>query len=146
MRLRPALLITGFAVLIVLPGSAAGGGRGVIAVPGSVGGPPVVISRHSSQRHPFKAAGLGRPFFSPSVGNPVVVVPVPVAVPVPVTVEAPSSAEAAWPPPEEPSRRPAVVNPGPKIIDISPPAPGAKTVTITVHQGSSTLVETVPVR
>jgi hypothetical protein len=145
MRLRPALLITGFAVLIVLPGSAAGGGRGAMAVPGSVGG-QVVISRHPAQRHSFKPARLGGAFLSPYVRD-TVVIPVPVAVPVPVTAAAPSTAEAAAPPPpEEPSHRPAVVNPGPKIIDISPPAPGAKTVTITVHQGSSTVVETVPVR
>ena len=144
MHLRSALLITGFAVLIVLPGSAAGGGRGAIVVPGSAGG-SVVISRHPLERHPFKAPRLGGSFLSPYAGDPVVV-PVPVAVPVPVTVATPSTAEAAPPPPEEPRRQPAVVNPGPKIIDISPGAPGAKTVTITVHQGSSTVVETVPVR
>jgi len=150
MHRRPALLIAGFAALIVLPGSAAAGGRGVI-VSGSMGsGGPVVISRHPAERHSFRATSPGGPFFSPYVGDSLpVAVPVPVPVPVPVVAPIPPAAEAAPPPPpppEEPSRRAAVVNPGPKIIDISPPAPGAKTVTITVHRGSSTTVETVPVR
>jgi hypothetical protein len=161
MHRRPALLITGFAVLTVLSGSAAAGGRGVIAVPGSAaaagrsvvavprstaGSGPAVISRHPAGRHSFKAAGFRGPIVFPYVRDPVPVV-VPVPVPVPVPVAAPPTAEAAPPPPpEEPSRRPAVINPGSKIIDISPPAPGAKTVPITVHRGSSTVVETVPVR
>ena len=148
MRRRSALLITGFAVMILLPGSGAGGGRGVIAVPGSAAGNgPAVMSRHPAVRHSFKAVGFGGPIFSPYVGNPVLVV-VSVPVPVPAPVAALPTAEAAPPPPppEEPTRRPAAINPGSKIIDISPPAPGAKTVTITVHRGSSTVVETVPVR
>jgi hypothetical protein len=147
MHRRPALLIAGFAVMIVLPGSATGGGRGVMAAPGSAAGSgPAVMSRHPAVRRSFKAVGFGSPIFVPYVVDPVLVV-VRVPVPVPVPVAAPPTAEAAPPPPpEEPSRRPAAINPGSKIIDISPPAPGAKTVTITVHRGSSTVVETVPVR
>ncbi len=129
MSRRYALLVTALALLISLPGSAAGG--------------PVVIGRRPMHHHPFN---VGTPFFFPSG---VVAEPVPVAVPVPVVIPALPPAEAAPPPPsppDEPTRRPIVANPGPKIIDISPPAPGAKTVTVTVHQGSSTVVETVPVR
>jgi len=136
MSRRYALLVTALALLISLPGSAAAGG-------------PVVIGRGPMHHHPFN---VGTPFFFPSgvVAEPVpVAVPVLVAVPVPVVIPALPPAEAAPPPPpppDEPTRRPIVANPGPKIIDISPPAPGAKTVTVTVHQGSSTVVETVPVR
>jgi hypothetical protein len=76
------------------------------------------------------------------------VVPVPFAVPVPVVALPPApTADAAPPlPPEELKSRPIVVNPGPKIIDVTPSAPGAKTATIVVQRGSTTVVETVPIQ
>src|SRR5262245_29317577 len=138
MRRGNAVLGAVLALLTALPGAAAGGG-------------PLVVARRPLDHSRFQTRAT-TPFFVPPVvvgDTGPVVVQVPVAVPVPVVVP-PAPATVQTPPPPAPTyempTRPTVVNPGPKIIEISRPAPGAKTVTVTVHQGSSTVVETVPVQ
>ena len=146
-----AVLVTVLALLIALPGAAAGGGpRAGTRIEHAAG--PVVVDKRPLHRSPFHT-GAPVPFLFPPVvvgGTVPVAVPVPFAVPVPVVVAPPPVVETAPPPPPAPTyetpSRPTVANPGPKIIEISPPARGAKTVTITVHRGSSTVVETVPVQ
>jgi hypothetical protein len=139
MRRLGALLVIALAMLIWLPGSATAGG-------------PVVIGPRAPHRPVLRVRPPRRDTFVPAplvFADPgALVVPVPFAVPVPVVAVPALPPPDAAPPvsPEEPQSRPAVVNPGPKIIDVAPPAPGARTTTIVVQRGSTTVVETVPLQ
>jgi hypothetical protein len=156
-----ALLAIALTVPIWLPGSATAGGRAVMG-PRILHGPVLLAgSATAGGRAVMGPRIVHRPLFRarvPRGGNfaptpfvftdpDVVVVPEPVAVPVPVdAVPLPPGAEMVPPPPPDDPGRAIVVNPGPKVIDVVRPAPGAKTTTVVVQRGSTTVVETVPLQ
>jgi hypothetical protein len=150
MRRLAVLLVSGLSVLSWFPASATAGGPmgmrprmadspkflGSVPRGGTWPAPPVRTSPYGVWGVPLVRAD---PY--------VVIVPVPVATPVQVIAAPPAPHAAPPPPPPEPvARRPVVVNPGPKIIEIVPPPPDVRTVDIVVVRGSTTSVEKVPVQ
>jgi hypothetical protein len=152
MRRLGALLVIALATVFFFSASATAG-RSASATAGRSAGRSVVIDLRAPHRpmvrvrppRPRPDTFVPAPFVLADPGA--VVVPVPFAVPVPVVAVPPPPPDAAPPAsPEEPQSRPVVVNPGPKIIDVAPPAPGARTTTVVVQRGSTTVVETVPLQ
>jgi hypothetical protein len=137
MRRLAVLLLSGLSLLSWLPASATAGG-------------PMGIGPQMTHAPGFQAGTPRRGVWPvPLVrADPyVVIVPVPVATPVPeVAAPPPPPAAPPPPPPERVTRRPVVVNPGPKILEVAPPSPGARTVDIVVVRGSTVSVEKVPVK
>jgi hypothetical protein len=151
MRRLGALLVIALATLIFLSGSATAGRSVVIGSGSATAGRSAVIDLRAPHRSVLRVRPPRPDTFVPAplvFADPgAVVVPVPFAVPVPVVAVPPPPPDAAPPAsPEEPQSRPVVVNPGPKIIDVAPPAPGARTTTVVVQRGSTTVVETVPLQ